>query len=111
MKKRALVKVRGCVGLGAWPLAAARAVAETVQSSMKKRALVKVRGCVGLGAWPLAAARLWRRRSSHPSGRAGRARVPCGARGLNQVGGRPVLARPDFHASSPELCEGVDGGA
>jgi hypothetical protein len=36
-----------------------------------------------------------RRRSSHPFGRAGRARVSCGARGLNQSGGRrsPISAR------------------
>lgn len=31
--------------------------------------------------------------SSHPSGRAGRTRVSCGARGLNQRGGRPAQLR------------------
>jgi transposase InsO family protein len=37
MKKRAHVKVRGCAGLVASPLAAARAVTETLQSSIRPR--------------------------------------------------------------------------
>ena len=37
MKKRVCVKVTGLVGLGAWPLAAARAVAERLQSSIRPR--------------------------------------------------------------------------
>jgi hypothetical protein len=40
-----------------------------------------------------------RRRSSHPFGRAGRARVPCGARGLNQV------RRPSLGGEARLSCE------
>ena len=49
---------------------------------------VGVRVLSKLGAGSLTAYRS-RKCSSHPFGRAGRTRVSCGARGLNQVGGRP----------------------
>ena len=66
------------------------------------------------GGWAPVRVTAWRwgKRSSHPSGRAGRARVSCGARGLNQVGGRPVVGEARHHASSPERAHrAVVGGA
>jgi hypothetical protein len=74
MKRRACVKVTDCARLGAWPLAAARARAETLQSSIRPR---------------------------------GAGRVPCGARGLNQVR-RPSLGGEARF--SCELARAVRGG-
>jgi hypothetical protein len=62
------------------------------------------------GRWPPRRSRRLRRgrkRSSHPSGRAARARVPCGARGLNQYFGRPCGSEArTFPTSSPERASG-----
>src|SRR3954453_17770211 len=65
MKKRVRVKVRGFVGLDAWPLAAARAVSETLQSSIRPRGAGQsaVRGSGAQSSW-------------RPS-RAGEARLSC----------------------------------
>ena len=65
-------------------------------SSMKGRALSRL-GSGSAGGWvPVRGLRAggggWC--CSHPSGRAWRTRVSCGAQGLNQGVGRPGLARP-----------------
>jgi hypothetical protein len=55
-----LGKLRGCGGLGAWPLAAAGAVAEAVQSSIRPRGAGQC-AVRGSGAQSSAAAVLWER--------------------------------------------------
>src|SRR6266516_2743508 len=78
MKKRACVKVTDRVGLDAWPLAAVRLVAETLQSSIRPRG-------AGQSAFR-------------------------GSGAQSSSAAVPLLARPDFHASSPERCEEVVRG-
>jgi hypothetical protein len=74
---------------------------------------VRSRAAAGLTPGRRLRPRRVRRGSSHPSGRAGRTSVLCGARGLNQDGGRPRLGRPDIGTSSPEVAQagGRAGGA
>jgi type I restriction enzyme M protein len=65
------------------------AIQPSYLSSMKERASSRSRTAGGWSPCRWRRLGLVRKRSSHPSGRAGRARVPRGARGLNQGVDRP----------------------